>query len=70
MKRLGALSVSVDTSVVKCPECSSRDLAYDEKRGERHCNECGIVLQDLMIDPGAEWRSFGGDNGGPDKSRV
>ena len=70
MKRLGALSVSVDTSVVKCPECTSRDLAYDEKRGERHCNECGIVLQDLMIDPGAEWRSFGGDNGGPDKSRV
>lgn len=62
--------MSVDTSVVKCPECMSRDLVYDERRGERHCNECGMVLEDMLIDPGAEWRSFGGDSVSPDKSRV
>jgi len=62
--------VSVDTTLVKCPECNSRDLVYDENRGERHCNECGMVLEDTMIDPGAEWRTFTQDGGGQDRSRV
>jgi len=62
--------VSVDTTLVKCPECSSRNLVYDENRGERHCNECGMVLEESMIDPSAEWRTFNQDGGGPDRSRV
>lgn len=61
--------MSVDTTLVKCPECNSRNLVYDENRGERHCNECGMVLEETMIDPNAEWRTFGQD-GGPDRSRV
>ncbi len=62
--------VSVDTTLVKCPECNSRKLVYDENRGERHCNECGMVIEDAMIDPSAEWRTFTQDGGGPDRSRV
>lgn len=62
--------MSVDTTLVKCPECSSRNLVYDENRGERHCNECGMVLEESMIDPSAEWRTFNQDGGGPDRSRV
>lgn len=61
--------MSVDTTLVKCPECNSRKLVYDEGRGERHCDECGMVIEDTMIDPSAEWRTFGQD-GGPDRSRV
>ena len=62
--------MSVDTSVVKCPECSSRNLIYDENRGERHCGECGIVFEEHLIDPSAEWRTFNVGDGGPDRSRV
>ncbi len=62
--------MSVDTSVVKCPECNSRNLSYDENRGERHCNECGIVLEESMIDPSAEWRTFNQDGGTTNRSRV
>ena len=62
--------MSVDTTLVKCPECSSRNLVYDENRGERHCDECGMVLEESMIDPSAEWRTFNQGDGGPDRSRV
>lgn len=62
--------VSVDTTVVKCPECYSRDLVYDETRGERHCRQCGMVLENQMIDPTAEWRDFNSDGARTDRSRV
>ena len=42
--------MGVDTSVVKCPECSSRNLEYDEKRGERHCDDCGVVVEQGIVD--------------------
>ena len=61
--------VSVDTTLVKCPECNSRKLVYDENRGERHCNECGMVIEDAMTIH-MEWRTFTQDGGGPDRSRV
>jgi len=50
--------MGVDTSVVKCPECSSRNLEYDEKRGERHCDDCGVVVEQGIVDLSPEWREF------------
>ena len=39
---------------VKCSECSSRNLTRDETRGEVVCDDCGLVLEDKVIDQGAE----------------
>ncbi len=43
---------------VHCPECGSSNLAYDETRGELVCQECGLVIEQGMIDQGPEWRAF------------
>ncbi len=41
-----------------CPECGSANLAYDETRGELVCQECGLVIDEGIIDQGPEWRAF------------
>ena len=35
---------------VKCDECGSRNLSKDESRGEVVCDDCGLVLEDKVID--------------------
>ena len=40
--------------IVKCPECGGRSLTRDETRGEVTCDDCGLVLEDNVIDQGAE----------------
>jgi transcription initiation factor TFIIB len=45
-----------------CGECGSRRLIWDSKRGEVICSECGLVVEDGMLDRGPEWRSFQGDD--------
>src|SRR2546421_12887644 len=47
--------------VTRCPECNSGHLAFDYERGELICEECGLVLNDQMIDQGPEWRAFDGE---------
>ena len=49
--------------IVKCPECGSRSLNRDETRGEVVCDDCGLVLEDNVIDQGAEWRVFSPEQG-------
>ena len=46
----------------KCPDCSSREISEDEKRGERSCADCGLVISENMIDPGQDWNDFDGGN--------
>lgn len=58
----------MDTSVVKCSECGSRNLILDESKGERHCSDCGLILEDTMIDPGPEWVNHSSES--KDRSRV
>ena len=41
--------------IVKCSDCGSRSLSRDETRGEVVCDDCGLVLEDNVIDQGAEW---------------
>src|SRR3989454_10004823 len=50
--------------VTRCPECNSGHLSFDYERGELICEECGLVLDDQMIDQGPEWRAFGVEQGG------
>ena len=40
--------------VKRCPECSSVDLTYDDQRGEVVCNECGLIVEEKMVDSGQD----------------
>jgi len=40
-----------------CPECGSH-VRTDYIRGEVVCSECGLVVDEVYIDPGPEWRAF------------
>mgnify|MGYP006299689359 FL=1 len=42
----------------KCPECNSTEIIFDPESGEWFCPNCGLVLQDMGVDDGPEWRSF------------
>ncbi|MFQ6089116.1 MAG: transcription initiation factor IIB [Candidatus Methanofastidiosia archaeon] len=45
----------------KCPECNSKKLIKDYDRGEIICQECGLVVTDMLYDTGPEWRAFDSD---------
>ena len=49
--------------VIRCKECGSRNLERDLTRGELSCTDCGLVLEDNLIDQGAEWRAFSSEQG-------
>src|SRR3990170_151142 len=40
--------------VKKCPECGSVDLTYDAHLGEVICNNCGLVVEEKMVDTGVD----------------
>ncbi len=40
--------------VKRCPECQSVNLTYDDQRGEIVCNECGLLIEEKMVDTGQE----------------
>jgi len=42
----------------RCPECGSTNLIHDYDTGETVCGSCGLVIQDVMMDKGPEWRAF------------
>jgi transcription initiation factor TFIIB len=51
-----------------CPECGAPGIT-DEKRGETVCQECGVVVEENVVDRGPEWRSFDARDKA-EKSRV
>lgn len=40
--------------VKRCPECGSVDLVFDSHKGELVCNECGLVIEEKIVDTGQE----------------
>ena len=46
------------TYVKKCPDCGSINLLLNKDRGEIVCKDCGLVIEEKMIDFGQEWREF------------
>ncbi len=44
--------------IKKCPECGSVNLMLSQDKGEVVCRDCGLVIEDKMIDFGQEWREF------------
>ncbi len=52
------------TYIKKCPDCGSINLISREDRGEVICKDCGLVIEEKMIDFGQEWREFDSDQAG------
>jgi transcription initiation factor TFIIB len=52
----------------KC-ECGSENLFINREKGEITCRDCGLVVEDKMIDYGQEWRDFE-DSGVESKRRT
>lgn len=46
---------------IVCPNCGSTDIITDETRGETICSQCGLVIEDRMVDFGTEWRAYNQD---------
>ena len=40
--------------VKKCPECGSINITHDPQLGEVICNDCGLVIEEEMVDSGSE----------------
>ncbi|MFH1399384.1 MAG: transcription initiation factor IIB [Candidatus Woesearchaeota archaeon] len=49
--------------IKKCPECGGINLFWNKEKGEIICKDCGLVVEDKMIDFGQEWREFDSDDG-------
>ncbi|TKJ17043.1 hypothetical protein CEE44_00725 [Candidatus Woesearchaeota archaeon B3_Woes] len=45
-----------DKMIKKCPECESINLFWNREKGEIICKDCGLVIEDKMVDFGQEWR--------------
>lgn len=44
--------------IKKCPECGGTKLLIQKDKGEAICRDCGLVIEEKMIDFGQEWREF------------
>ncbi len=44
--------------IIICPECGNNHINKDYSRGELVCTDCGLVIDDDLIDQGPEWRAF------------
>ena len=40
--------------IKKCPECESISLTYNPNLGEVICNDCGLVVEEKMVDTGID----------------
>ncbi|MFH1780012.1 MAG: transcription initiation factor IIB [Candidatus Micrarchaeota archaeon] len=43
---------------MKCSECGSNKVKRDSERGEVVCSDCGLVLEENVVQEGPEWRAF------------
>ena len=57
----------VEHYVKKCPECGGINLFWNKEKGEIICRDCGLVVEEKMVDFDQEWREFDGDEA--DKKR-
>jgi len=46
------------TLPIRCPVCGSNEFIQSYERGEITCANCGLVLDEKIIDLGPEWRAF------------
>jgi transcription initiation factor TFIIB len=44
--------------IKRCPECNSSNLIYDDAKGEIICGDCGLLVEEKMVDTTHELRQF------------
>ena len=49
--------------VKKCPECGGINLSWNRDKGEIICRDCGLVIEEKMVDFSQEWREFDSEEG-------
>src|SRR3989338_1097254 len=49
--------------VKKCTECGGINLFHNRAKGEIICKDCGLVLEDKIVDFDQEWREFDSEEG-------
>jgi len=59
----------METLIKKCPECGGINLFFNKEKGEVICKDCGLVIEEKMIDFGQEWRDFD-EEGGESRRRA
>jgi transcription initiation factor TFIIB len=48
--------------IKKCPDCGSSNVYYDDQKGEVICADCGLVLEEKIVDTSQEMQgSFDGE---------
>ena len=57
----------VDGHTKPCVECGTINWVVDNSRGEVSCGDCGLVVEENVIDPGIDWTNH--DNT-TDRSRI
>lgn len=55
---------------MSCKNCGSDNVIFDKHCAQMVCTSCGLVLEESMIDEGAEWLYNVDDNGSRDPSRC
>ncbi len=48
----------MDDKLRRCPECGSKSVITDSKHAELYCADCGVVIDENIVDLGPEWRSY------------
>jgi transcription initiation factor TFIIB len=56
--------------VKKCSDCGSINLFINKAKGEVICKDCGLVIEDKMVEFGQEWREFESDSGSQSQRRT
>ena len=41
-------------NIQRCPECSSIHITHDDQKGEIICNDCGLLIEEKMVDTGQD----------------
>ncbi|MDP6235489.1 MAG: TFIIB-type zinc ribbon-containing protein [Candidatus Poseidoniaceae archaeon] len=63
----GVIRRTLEGHTRPCEDCGAIDWQLDDSRGEITCNSCGLVVEENVIDPGAEWTNR---DRSQDRSRV
>ncbi len=48
-------------SLKECPECANKNIYRNSEKGETICRDCGLIIEDRMVDFSQEWREFEND---------
>jgi len=46
-----------------CPDCKSENIFKNVEKGEISCRDCGLIIEDHLVDFSRDWRDFESDRG-------